>query len=221
MNSMVTYYCKAQKIPTFSLFNTAFGSGIPTNEVMKDTLVCFSKTGRIYTGFRHYPQFDLDLREVQSILLVRDPRDMLVSMYYSVTQSHIVPRKHQMFLKRRRAAASMTLDDFVVKKADEYLSNFHKYQKKLPTDMLTTYRYEDVIYSKGKWLLNLVEKLSLPVDRQLIKETVLKYDIFPEREDQSKHIRQVHPGNYKMRLKHETIDVLNEKLGEFLNFYGY
>ena len=221
MENMVQRYCESLKIPTFSLFNAAFDSGIPTNQIAEDTLPCFSKSGRIYTGFRHYPGFDLDLAGVTCILLTRDPRDMLVSMYYSVSRSHVIPKNHQKFMKNRHEATRMTVDEFVLKKSVEYARNFQKYKQKLPTETLTTYRYEDVIYEKEKWLGNLVTKLGLPQDPDLIHRTSREFDIFPEVEDQEKHIRQVHPGNYKNKLKRKTIDILSNKLSKFLSHYDY
>ena len=221
MDSMVQHYCRKLGVPTFSLFNSAFDSGVPTDEVMDDAQVCFSKTGRIYTGFRHYPWFDLALTGAPCILLVRDPRDMLVSMYYSISKSHMVPNKHFKFLKRRKEAASMNVDEFALEKADQYLHSFRKYQQKLPVDTLTTYRYEDVIYTKEAWLTDLVKKLSLPQDKALVQKIAQQFDIFPEQEEQDKHIRQVHPGNYKTKLRPQTIEMISECLEEFLQHYNY
>lgn len=221
MDNMVREYCRQMGVPTFSLFNFIFDSGISTHEVMNDTLVCFSRTGRIYTGFRHFPHFDLDLRGSPCVLLVRDPRDMLVSMYYSVSKSHVLPRKNLLLRRKRQEAAAMGIDEFVLDKAGQYLNHFHRYQKKLPTDTLSTYRYEDVIYEKEAWLKDLVETMSLPQDQDLIKKIARQFDIFPKREEQEKHIRQVHPGNYKTKLKPQTIDTINDSLEEFLRHYDY
>ncbi len=221
MDSMVRKYCRKLGVPTFSLFDSAFDSGIPTKEVMDDALVCFSKTGRIYTGFRHYPRFDLVLTGAPCILLVRDPRDMLVSMYYSVAKSHVVLRNNLEFLKRRRETAGMSVDEFALRKAHMYVHNFNKYQQKLPLDTLTTYRYEDVIYAKEAWLSDLVEKLSLPQDSATIKIIAKQFDIFPKQEKQDKHIRQVHPGNYRSKLAPQTIAAISEELEEFLTYYNY
>jgi len=221
MDNMVRSYCKALDIPTFSLFNSAFDAGIPTSEVMEDTLVCFSRSGRIYTGFRHYPGFDLDLSGVTSILLVRDPRDMLVSLYYSVAKSHVVPRGATGFLNRRRKAASMTVDDFALNQLQLYKKNFSVYRQKLKPASLTMYRYEDVIYKKREWLEDMISTMGLPVDIKLISHIADEFDIFPENENPGQHIRQVHPGNYRNKLQTSTIDTLNEELGEFLSHYGY
>lgn len=221
MDGMIRSYCKVHDVPTFSLFNAAFDSGVQTSDIMADAAVCFSKTGYIYTGFRHFPHFDIDLEGAPCLLLVRDPRDMLVSMYYSVLKSHVVPKKHSKFLLNRREAAKLSVDEFVLKKAENYLHNFERYRQKLPVENLTVYRYEDVIYDKAEWLRDMVGKLGLPQSPNRIRKIARDFDVFPGAERQEKHIRQVHPGNHKKKLKEETIDGLNNILSEFLNSYGY
>jgi len=221
LDNLISEYCSIVGIPFFSIFNSAFDIGIPTREIQKDTLVCFSDEGMMYLGFRHYPVFDLDLGGSQVVLLTRDPRDMLVSMYYSIVKSHVLPKENSKFLKIRQAAEQMNIDEFVLEKVTGYVNTFQKYQQKLQADNLITYRYEDVIYEKQDWLRDMVEKLGLPLDKKIIKKVVAKFDIFPKQEDEYEHIRQVHPGNYKLKLRAQTIEVLNTKLKEFLNHYNY
>jgi len=221
MDNMVSHYCTLHGVPTFSLFSAAFNCGVPTREVTADSSVCFSKHGRVYLGFRHYPSFDLDLTGLRSILLVRDPRDMLVSLYYSVTKSHYIPRNHLKFRKKRIEAVKMDIEQFARQQSKLYMGSLRQYQKKLPRETLTIYRYEDVIYEKIAWLRDLVEQLGLPVDSATIIETAKKFDIFPRQEDRNKHIRQVHPGNHKSQLSQETIEILNHDLKEFLQQYNY
>ena len=129
--------------------------------------------------------------------------------------------KNRQLLSRRQEATRMNVDEFALDKADLYLNNFRRYQKKLPIDTLTTYRYEDIIYEKQAWLKDIVETISLPLDKTLIKKTAQQFDVFPKQEEQDKHIRQVHPGNYKTKLKQQTIEIINEKLAEFLQYYKY
>ena len=221
MDNMIRRYCKYSDVPTFSLFNSAFDSGIQTTDITTDAVICFSKTGRIYTGFRHYPRFDLDLTDSPCVLLVRDPRDMLVSKYFSITKSHVVPKVNFSFLKTRWQANRMTVDEFAINEANKYLRSFHTYRQKLPDKTLTIYRYEDVIYKKEVWLKNLIKKLGLPQNDELIRRTAQKFNVFPEQENENKHIRQVHPGNYKKKLKQKTIDVLSDTLEDFLSCYNY
>jgi hypothetical protein len=146
---------------------------------------------------------------------------MLVSLYFSVTKSHVVPFFHQAFKRKRAVAQQSTLDEFVLKHAGEYLSSFNRYQNKLPAESLVTYRYEDVIYEKESWLADLVEHLNLPSDRKLLREVSDRHDVIPKTENEDKHIRQVHPGDYLSKLSPATIAQLNESLAPFLDFYGY
>lgn len=221
MDGMVHSYCKVIGVPTFSLFNEAFDAGIPTNEIGPDAARCFLPEGVIYAGFRHFPMFDLELQGRPCIWLVRDPRDMLVSLYYSVTLSHAVPPQHQLFREKRTFAQSLSLEEFVVRNANTYLRSFTRYREKLPRDTLFTYRYEDVIYAKADWLKALVEQLGLPLRRRLVRLVARRYDIFPGKEVPGAHIRQVHPGNHRAKLSAETRQRLDTVLAPMLDFHGY
>lgn len=221
MDNMISEYCSALKAPCFSLFDAAFNKGIPTDEVCADAQVCFVEKSRVYQGFRHYPSFDLSLSEAQIFLLVRDPRDMLVSMYYSVLKSHVIPAENKNFLKNRQFAQQLSIDQFVIQKHEIYLQNFEKYQVKLPHDHLVTYCYEDVIYEKEAWLTDMIRTAGLKLHLPLVRKVATRFDVIPKQEDQSQHIRQVHPGNHRKKLKPATIRLLNEKLAGFLACYGY
>jgi hypothetical protein len=221
MDGMVRTYCKLLGVPTFSLFNAAFDAGVPTDEIQQDAAACFAPEGMIYTGFRHFPNFDLDLTGIPCILLVRDPRDMLVSLYYSVTRSHQLPTGNQAFKDKRALARQMDIDTFVCENSITYVTLFNRYINNLPTETLCTYRYEDVIYEKAQWLRDLAGNLGLPLRRPLLYMVARKYDVIPTVEKQDKHIRQVHPGNYKAKLKPDTIERLNTSLAGFLTHHGY
>ena len=221
MDGMVRTYCKVIRVPTFSLFNAAFDAGIPTNEIGPDATRCFQPEGVVYTGFRHFPMFELGLQGHPCIWLVRDPRDMLVSLYYSVTLSHAVPPEHRLFREKRELAQSLSLEEFVLRNASTYLRSFERYREKLPRDSLTTYRYEDVIYAKADWLKALVGRLGLPLRRRLVRLIARRYDVFPGKEVPDAHVRQVHPGNHRAKLSAETRHRLGELLAPILDFHGY
>ena len=86
---------------------------------------------------------------------------------------------------------------------------------------MTTYRYEDVIYEKEKWLTNVVTKLGLQHNTELIGNIARRFDIVPETENENEHIRQVHPGDHKKKLSPQTIQELNILLSDFLNYFDY
>jgi hypothetical protein len=47
------------------------------------------------------------------------------------------------------------------------------------------------------------------------------HDIIPQTERPDQHIRQAHPGDYRRKLKPETIAALNAVLGRFFLTFGY
>lgn len=221
MDNMLSAYCGVQGIAFFSLFGQAFSQGLRTAEVGEEALVCFQPEGYVYSGFRHYPEFTLPITDEPVVLLVRDPRDMLVSLYYSVTRSHVIPKGNKALQAERERANETTIDEFVLNRGRGYLGQFRRYQKQLEGKNLRTYRYEDIIYNKTDWLRQLIDFAGLPVNRKLIKKVALNYDVVPGDEQESEHIRQVHPGNYRKKLKAETIEQLSEQLHPFLSAYGY
>ncbi len=221
INNMVSLYANNIGRPVLSLFNQAFDQGITTSDIAEDAREYIQRDGVIYTGFRHFPCFDFDIEGCKSILLVRDPRDMLVSLYYSITQSHAIPQKNISLANQRKVAQKKEIDDDVLIRAQWYVGQFGRYQQNLIDANLVTYRYEDVIYSKQEWLSHIVEFLELPYKKRLVTKVAKVFDVIPQQEMVTAHVRQVHPGNYKVKLKPETITKLNEILAEFLRCYKY
>lgn len=221
LDNMVSTYCQLIGVPSFSLFNAAFGQGIRTSDIVDDARVCIEQEGIIYTGFRHFPVFNLDLSGANTILLTRDPRDMLVSMYYSIIKSHVIPEGNSGMQRNRELAASLDINDYVVNFANNYNNQFKRYRIMLDNSDLTTFRYEDVIYEKEKWLNAVVIKLGLEVVPSVVASVAKQFDIIPDHEAEDKHIRQVHPGNYLDKLRPDTIAKLNQSLADFLIFFSY
>ena len=70
-----------------------FNLGIRAPQAPASTSRIFLDRGYCYGGFRFLPEsFEIPiLGQVKSLLLVRDPRDMLVSHYFSTRSSHPAP----------------------------------------------------------------------------------------------------------------------------------
>ncbi|BFM20133.1 hypothetical protein R50076_11820 [Gilvimarinus japonicus] len=209
-------------MPSFSLFGAAFNLGINPAQIAEDAKSVFSEEGVIYTGFRHYPKhFDLDLNNANCIWLTRDPRDMLVSLYFSIAKSHAVKKGDTARLQERESVNAMDIDSFVLSRAKSYMNNFNAYKSKLPKSATKVIRYEDVIYDKPDLLTSVAEHFGLPINDTLIAKVAQKHDLIPDTEQTTNHVRQVHPGNYKAKLSQDTISKLNIDLECFLNFFNY
>lgn len=221
MEKLVSDYCDAIGAPYFSLYDQAFAQGITTPNIRSDALQCFAEDGIIFSGFRHYPSFDLPISGANVILLVRDPRDMMVSLYFSILKSHVIPAGNERLRREREQLVGFSIDEFVLKRARGYLLAYRRYMDKLSEARKRVFRYEDVIYNKDEWLAEIVDFAGLPHKPKEIKRISARHDVVPAREDASNHIRQVHPGNFRKKLRRDTIEQLNVVLSEFLDDFGY
>lgn len=221
MDNMVSEYCASVGAPYFSLYDQAFSQGVRTGHIQRDAITCFDEGGIVFSGFRHFPSFDLPIKNSRVIWLVRDPRDMLVSLYFSIMESHVIPAGNEKLRREREQLSVISIDEFALKRARGYLMTFNRYQTKLEGTECRTFRYEDVVYKKSDWLYEIVAFAGLPSSPDLIESITHRHDIVPSREEVSKHIRQVHPGNFRKKLSTDTIAEINEILAPFLDEFGY
>jgi hypothetical protein len=167
------------------------------------------------------------LDTARTVLLVRDPRDVLVSLYFSVGQSHPLPppgsplARHM--LSRREKAQTAPIDEWVIEHHGEVISSLEGYlaQRFPARPNVAIYRYEDVIFRKRDWMEDIIHWYGWNVSSSTIEAVLKKVDVFPAAPDPSKHIRQVHPGNYKTILQRSTQETLTECLRPLLSQFGY
>ena len=161
------------------------------------------------------------------IFLVRDPRDVAVSYYFSMLKSHAPPAadgavKDNMALSRA-AAEKYPLDDYVLQ--DECgltlrnMQRFCAYRR--DADHSTFFRYEDIIFAKREWTAELAEMLGADVSEKVINEIADKNDIRPDKEDPNKHVRQVTPGNHKKHLSGRASAFLQAQYSRLFESFGY
>lgn len=212
------------EIPLISVTQTAYAQGFEEDQLTEEACSLFSKVGYGFYGFRYLPHYlsDFDLSGFKKILLIRDPRDILVSLYFSVVKSHAVTvgEAGKRLLQEREAAAKIDIDEYVMQNMEYFVARFRVYQQ-LEDDRLRLYRYEDVVFEKYQWIQDILEFLELELDQEKIREIAQSYDIFPTQENPAAHTRKVTPGDYKQKLKPSTIAILNQQFDEILNHYGY
>jgi hypothetical protein len=228
LNNLFFSVCNEKSIPVIQIDQAIWKESITFNQLNSSTDAALYEAGYAYTGFRIFIPWDtnFDFTKVKSILLIRDPRDMLVSRYFSLKYSHNVPKKQGIaregYLKERELLSNITIDDYLLKKPRIYLKHFHTYEEKLLINKQTKlYRYEDVISKKREWLTDMLNFLNIELPQEKIFQIADRHDIRPDKEDKHAHIRQVTPGNYKKHLKQKTINKLNKIYSEILSRYGY
>jgi hypothetical protein len=190
-----------------------------------DASVDFDPSGYAYGGFRDLPWPLPPFAAERTVLLVRDPRDALTSLYFSLAYSHAPPGAKdsagllRAFEAGRDRVRGMSIDDFVLWEAPAHARSIGRTLENAPRRRL--YRYEDVIFDKRAWAEDMVGYLGLSPPSRLIANVVARNDIVPSHEAPLEHIRQVRPGDHRGKLRPETIAALDMSFSDVMRTMGY
>ncbi len=235
LNKVILDLCYHNKVPTFSIADRAFEQ----NLLVKDWQNCQElkqvvKDGIFYIGFRNFPTFiaqDSLFKDRKKIFLVRDPRDAIVSEYFSVAYSHSLPKASESneggaredIIRRRNESKFQEIDEYVLKNATHMNKTIMDYANSLTLDdqNLKVYRYEDVITQKRPWIKDMAQFLDLDLPESLLENLLQRHDVIPNKEASNKFIRKALPGDHKDKLKPETIQKMDLIFSDILNkFYS-
>jgi hypothetical protein len=173
----------------------------------------FAQKGVFYGAFRYPISLIPDLK---IILVVRDPRDVLVSLYYSNRYSHGVNSFE--FYKKRKLAATKSIDEYALLRSSIFLSRYTTYLKWLDQPNVLLLRYEDLIVDPVGFEEMLGKFLGITITPGEIASPA---DFVKKKEDIYSHKRQVKSGNYREKLKPETIAKLNSDFDIVLKRLNY
>lgn len=224
LNNMFMQVCGALGIPQMAISEMAFAAGLPENKITNPEEVIFER-GYCYRGYRSFPEYlyKFDLSAKKKVLLIRDPRDMVVSNFFSYAQSHSIPESGSVrdeLLAKRKETSQTGIDEFCLVDIADFIGEFNGYEHLLNTN-IKIYRYEDVIFNKLAWLQEMVAYFNIAAPADFIARVAAANDVIPQKERPDQHIRQVHPGNFRKHLKAETIAKLGEMLRPILTKYHY
>lgn len=158
------------------------------------------------------------------ILHLRDPRDCLTSLYYSIIHSHPVPdgAGREAFLSFRKEISAYTVDRYCTLQADEYLRLYTNYiELYKDADNILLSRYEDMVSDFENWLTRLFTFTETPLDHFHFTNILENADFQVDKEDVKQHKRRVVPGDFMDKLAPATIEQLNRKFAPALECFGY
>ncbi len=203
----------------------AYTQGVKEWEYCVNRSHLFSRPGYYFGAFRgpYIDKFE-DLSSNRIVVQIRDPRDCIVSLYYSYKFSHGSPGEgvqKSLFNNAREQTNTMDIDDFALDQAGKY-----NRRMEMITDLCSTYKnhillkYEDMVLQFSEWEAELYQYLEIDVSQD-IRRKVGALANFDVSEDIMQHKRQVAPGDHLRKLTPATIKTLNDTLSKHLARYGY
>lgn len=175
------------------------------------------------------------------ILHLRDPRDVLTSMFFSYCFIHSGEEAANTGM--RKEIAEKGIDEFVIKVSTDklpimlygtgddttVLSRYQGYiSMLLSRENVTLVHYEEMVSDFRTWVTKVSQPFTLKDSTKVIDELCLKHEgsFKPRRlkdgeEVLLEHKRKVTPGDYLDKLKPKTIEKLNTIYKDVLEKLGY
>ena len=179
----------------------------------------FKENGFFYGAFMApYPFPNLDKFKI--LLVLRDPRDVLTSNYFSTLFNH--PLTANDMIDKRKKYTDYDIDKYVLEFAPELHTRYEGYCKDfLGKENVLFLKYEDMVTDFKPWLNKLANYLELKGRDHKIEELVEANKFKVKKEDKKSFVRNITPGDHKNKLKPETISTLNKLFKEELSKLEY
>ncbi len=159
-------------------------------------------------------------KNTKVVLLIRDVRDCMCSGYYSFNLLHGNGLEDANQKNDYLSGIDRYVLDKMVPKYNEALKVINRI-KENPENQI--FRYEDMIKNPKSFVAKICEIIDLQEDRYELAWNLLSrlFDYQNISYDETKHMRQVFPGNYKKELKETSIITVNNAFQAYLEEYGY
>ncbi|HSI58880.1 MAG TPA: sulfotransferase domain-containing protein [Ideonella sp.] len=228
LNSMVAALASHRQLPFLDIGGALFAAGVKVSDWQHDAaLGGLLRRGNVYGGFRNFPAGLVGhvlYREAPKVLLVRDPRDALVSEYFSNAYSHSLPQAgegREQMLDLRREALQSPIDRFVVERAPAMAQTLREYRVLLADPRVRVFRYEDVITEKRRLLADVSAHFGWAVAPGYVDKIMSWADVLPDAEDPTRFVRKVLPGDHLSKLTPAMIARLDDLLADEMKAFGY
>jgi len=193
----------------------------------KDNNCCYAPLRRLL------PSIDpAILGNYNNILHLRDPRDVLVSQFFSLAYSHPCAKgKFNPTDEQRKKWIQRGIDGFIMHeginkktRAEWFLLKYEMYCKYLLNKPNVIFvKYENMIVDFKNWLNKIITPFNIHNSEKVVGYLAEKHrNAFKiKRENIMRHRRKIIPGDYKEKLKPETIKELNLMFKDILQKLDY
>ena len=230
LHRIMNFLANRNHINVVDVPSTFFRNGFTVQHWQPLDLTPLVRPGNCYLGFRSFPETLAQTdayRDALKIFMFRDPRDALVSEYFSDAYSHAVPQKdaagegRDLFLKKREEAQNADIDAWVLDKVGGIRRTLTAYAGALDDPRCLVLRYEDYIFQKKRMIAKILDHFGWTVELPRLGKLLEEIDVVPDTEDKSRFVRKVVPGDHIAKLKPETVRRLNKRLDEVMRLYDY
>ncbi|MBK6777227.1 MAG: sulfotransferase domain-containing protein [Flavobacteriales bacterium] len=149
------------------------------------------------------------------VVVLRDPRDVLTSQYYSQAFSHAIINER--IAKQRKKVLAQTIDEAVMEEAPKLLAIYNDYLREYsgkPWALITT--YEQMVADHASWLRSIAGHCGLDKHPDLVTELASQGTAIKGSGDKNQHVRVAKSGDHKNKLKPETVAELDRMFGPML-----
>lgn len=230
LHKIMTFLARVNGVNVVDIPGTFFRNGFLAKDWLKADLEPLIRPGNLYVGFRAFPVSLADkgcFKSARKIFMFRDPRDALVSQYFSDAYSHQLPQEsgtstgRELFLKKRHEAQSAEINEWVLAKSIGMKNTLLKFTPLLDDPKCLVLRYEDYVFQKRRLVHKVLKKFDWQMRPGQIEALMKQVDIVPEAEAETKFIRKAVPGDHVAKLQADTIKKLNHTLADVLKRYDY
>jgi len=170
-------------------------------------------------------EFRLEHTRQHRIFHLRDPRDILVSEYFSFGWIHTTDGTP--LDQRRLEIQQMGVDDYVITQSaqstwplDQKYASLVDYD--FDTETETVVKYEQMVTDFPKWCGQVVDAFGVRFPKVLAARLAWRYrNEFKTTGEKMQHKRRITPGDFRDKLKPDTIKILNRRFGSVLDRFKY
>jgi len=185
--------------------------------------ILFRRKGHIYVP--HRKPFDFPGRATfKHIFFLRDPRDVLVSAFYSFGFTHARPEnisnmtRYDEFRNRIRM---LGIDGYALEASIDWLIPLYDTYKEFreSTEKSIFLTYDEFKNNRIKFIHTILNFLDVNMSNSDIN--LLEESMSPDKGKDGKHIRSGESNQFHNELNTDTREILDERFTEILNYWGF
>lgn len=220
MHQFFDRLCGELQIPLYSIHNPSFNRRQAPPDI--NHRFVFGPIRSFQIDDYIYPNLDC----VNHLIQVRDPRDILVSEYYSLGWLHTEEHWQADDRQRRERIQQLSIDEYVLQQEQfskhSLLDRYSPILGLLERDDVVIVRYEEMVSDFARWLHPIVELMKLRPPNAWRRRLGKRYrNEFVAGPAPGSHKRNVTPGDHRDKLRPATIEKLNQQYEKILRALNY